>query len=180
MQLQNDDLKFYTRLFGVMFIVWGAVPFELSHTLFSFFILFTGPAILFSIIVSFYIFHLNNRYSAFWLIVLGSAIYHAASWLFNERGWSGFVFISGVLAAWTYLSVIRILFVRNCPWKIVFGWGSLSAIASIPFLVMTFNIEPRFLGKLWFWGLHIFLWYVTVAYAIEKMFSYHTKNEKTN
>lgn len=151
-------------------VVWSAIPSEPLQDAFYVFIFFYGPAFLFSLAVSIYFVRKHRQYHVLWLVFLSPLIYYGGMWVASaDRYWAGVWYVAGTLAAWAYLAVTKMLVCRFCSWSLVLGWGSLSALAALPFIYSIRTLGEGALGNFWFWGLHIFLWYIAVAYAIEKM-----------
>jgi hypothetical protein len=168
--MRNHTLTAAAGLLGGALAVWSAVPSEGAQTAFWFFIFFYGPAFLLSAAIAIYFIWRSRIYRALWLILLGPVIYYVAGFLaFRELPSSASFPLAGTVAAWIYLAAIKLLVLRSASWLTVFGWGALSVIADFPFVYPVRNLGEGTLGGLWFWGLHILLWYLSVSYAIGKM-----------
>lgn len=169
--MRNHTLTAIASLLGIAIAVWSAIRLEDFQAAFRLFIFpFEGPALLFSGAVATYFIQRQRRYRALWLMLAGPVIYYAGGLLAFSAAFSYVpIFIVVTITAWAYLATIKLLLLRSCFWRLVFGWGSLASIAALPFLYSRISLGEGALGGLWFWGMHILLWYVTVAYAIEKM-----------
>lgn len=172
--MRNHALVVMVALLGFALAAWAAIPTEGFQTAFRFFVFpFEGPAFLFSAVVAIHFILQQRRYRALWLILAGPIIYYMGGLLAFSEGFPlDASFIAVTVTAWAYLATIKLLLLRSCSWRLVFGWGSLSAISAMPFLYSIRSLGEGALGGLWFWGLHILLWYVAVAFAIEKMVSH--------
>ena len=155
---------------GATLFAWSALPWEELQGPFFVFLLFWGPSIVFSVAIAVYIILRSKKYRAVWLLLLGPLIYYGVIMVITEaRDWVDPFYIAGILGAWAFLAVTSLLLYRTLVVSAVFGWGSLSAIAVLPFLPWAASLGDGWLGRLWPFGLHTFLWYVAVAYALDMM-----------
>lgn len=164
---------------GVILSAWAAARVSGAQEAFFRFIVVGGPSILFSALS---VTILLVRYRA-WpsvLLLLASPVIYQAGGLILFRGEDSFPslgaagevlapFVASGATAWAYLAATRMLAFRKCPWTVPLGWGTLAFAAGIPFVNPFFKLADDRLGSLWFWSLHVLIWYLAVGHAMDMM-----------
>jgi hypothetical protein len=155
---------------GAALLVWSALPWKAGQTAFLVFIAAAGPSLVFSVAVAAIAIVVYRQWHGLWLILLGPVFYIGGGHvLFDEALGIWSPLIASLLSALVFLAATKLLLFRKCPWTITLGWGSLSVLAGMPLFPPVSRFDAESLGNFWIWGLHIFVWYIAVGFALDRM-----------
>lgn len=172
-------LKFLIGI-GLVIFLWSAIPNEPAQESFRGFTLLFGPSIVFIIPVFIFAIIEGKVRAGYFLLLLAPALYFCAVWFFSLGRQLPFApYIAGSISAFILLSFMKPVFFKSCSWKTVISYSLLTLIAQVPFLVPSLFQSTDLLGSASIIGLHIFLWYLIVGYAIYVLANKNHKKQQS-
>ena len=169
--MKNYKFSGTASALGTVLLVWSSLTWEAGQDAFFVFVAVAGPSLVFSVTVAAIAIVVYRRWRGLWLVLLSPVFYITGGHvLFSDDVlgvWSPL--IASLISALAFLAATKLLLFRECSWTVTLGWGSLAVLAGIPFFPPVFKVDADYLGNFWFWGLHIFLWYMTVGFALDRI-----------